>query len=34
VVAREEILDALRCADYVAGSNVVHRQVRSLRAVL
>jgi DNA-binding response OmpR family regulator len=34
VVAREEILQALWGADYVAGSNVVDRQVRNLRAVL
>jgi DNA-binding response OmpR family regulator len=34
VVAREEILDALWGADYVAGSNVVDRQVRNLRARL
>ena len=33
-VAREEILDALWGADYVAGSNVVERQVRNLRARL
>lgn len=34
VVSREEILDALWGADYVAGSNVVDRQVRNLRARL
>jgi DNA-binding response OmpR family regulator len=34
LVAREEILDALWGADYVAESNVVDRQVRNLRARL
>jgi DNA-binding response OmpR family regulator len=34
VVSREEILDALWGQDYVAGSNVVDRQVRNLRARL
>jgi DNA-binding response OmpR family regulator len=34
IVTREEILDALWGADYVAGSNVVDRQVRNLRARL
>jgi DNA-binding response OmpR family regulator len=34
LVTREEILDALWGADYVAGSNVVDRQVRNLRARL
>jgi DNA-binding response OmpR family regulator len=34
VVTREEILDALWGPDYVAGSNVVDRQVRNLRARL
>ena len=34
VVTREEILDALWGADYVAESNVVDRQVRNLRARL
>ena len=34
VVAREEILDALWGPDFVAGSNVVDRQVRNLRTRL
>jgi DNA-binding response OmpR family regulator len=34
VVTREEILDALWGPDYVAGSNVVDRQVRNLRTRL
>src|SRR5438477_6242398 len=34
VVTRDEILDALWGPDYVAGSNVVDRQVRNLRARL
>ena len=34
VISREEILDGLWGADYVAGSNVVDRQVRNLRARL
>ena len=34
MVTREEILDALWGPDYVAGSNVVDRQVRNLRARL
>lgn len=34
IVTREEILDALWGADYVAESNVVDRQVRNLRARL
>ena len=34
VVTREEILDALWGADYVAESNVVDRQIRNLRARL
>jgi DNA-binding response OmpR family regulator len=34
VVSREEIIDAVWGADYVAGSNVVDRQVRNLRARL
>lgn len=34
IVSRDEILDALWGADYVAGSNVVDRQVRNLRSRL
>jgi len=34
VVTREEILDTLWGVDYVAGSNVVDRQIRNLRARL
>jgi DNA-binding response OmpR family regulator len=34
VVSRDEILDALWGTDYLAGSNVVDRQVRNLRARL
>ena len=34
VISREEILDTLWGVDYVAGSNVVDRQIRNLRAHL
>jgi DNA-binding response OmpR family regulator len=34
VVTRDEILDALWGADHIAGSNVVDRHVRNLRAKL